>query len=212
MSCPTFLGGGGWLMFTNRFDNHKSIWAISVKYQSDTKWVGEQKGILHFRLNSIAANLFIIAAHVQSSITVCPVFFSSLPPGISMSGLEKNSLNYWQFRMIVILMLVRCFLLLRGTCRARSFRHGRRYTRSLLSSSPILLHWGWWGRRWEWISRSFRHEGQGQRQRGWRVIISWIMKVHVYYSMVSTLCHVSRIKYTSTHLIHKQIDQGDVPD
>ena len=49
-----------WLMFTNRFDNHKSIWAISVKYQSDAKWVGEQKGIIHFCLNSIAANLFII--------------------------------------------------------------------------------------------------------------------------------------------------------
>ena len=55
-----WLGRLRCLMFTNRFDNRKLIWAISVQYQSDTKWVGEQKGIIHVCLNSIAANLFII--------------------------------------------------------------------------------------------------------------------------------------------------------
>ena len=47
-------------MFANQFENRKSIWAISVQYQSNAKWVGEQKGIIHFCLNSIAVNLFII--------------------------------------------------------------------------------------------------------------------------------------------------------
>jgi len=40
------------------------------------------------------------------------------------------------------------------------------------------------------------------------MIFSWMMEVHVYISVVSTLRRVSRMRYTSTHLIHKQIDQG----
>jgi hypothetical protein len=59
---------------------------------------------------------------------------------------------------------------------------------------------------------AMRDSGQGQQQQGWRMIISWMMEVHVYNSMVSTLRHVSIMRYTSTHLIHKQIDQGDVSD
>ncbi len=31
-----------WLAFTNRFDNHKLIWALSVKYHSNAKWFGKQ--------------------------------------------------------------------------------------------------------------------------------------------------------------------------
>ena len=61
-----------WLMFTN-------TQSTIDRYQSDAKWVGEQKGIMDFCLNSIAANLLIISRshRVQSSITVCPVFFRS---------------------------------------------------------------------------------------------------------------------------------------
>jgi hypothetical protein len=40
------------------------------------------------------------------------------------------------------------------------------------------------------------------------MIISWMMEMHVYSSVVFTLRHVSSKRYTSTHLIHKQIDQG----
>ncbi len=75
----------------NRFDNRKSIWAISVQYQSDAKWVREQKGIIHFRLNSIAANLFIIRPLMHNPFHGLSSFFS-LPPEISMSDLEKYSL------------------------------------------------------------------------------------------------------------------------
>ena len=34
--------------------------SLSAQYQSDAKWVGKQKGILHFCLNSIVKKLFII--------------------------------------------------------------------------------------------------------------------------------------------------------
>jgi hypothetical protein len=36
------------IKFTNQFDIHKSIWALSVKYQSDAKWLGKHNGIIHF--------------------------------------------------------------------------------------------------------------------------------------------------------------------
>jgi len=46
---------------------HQPIWhsqidlsGLSAQYQYDAKWVGKQKGILHFRSNSIVAKLFII--------------------------------------------------------------------------------------------------------------------------------------------------------
>ena len=48
-----------WLTFTNRFDNHKSNWALSDKYHSDAKWFGKHNGIIHFCLNLIAAKAFI---------------------------------------------------------------------------------------------------------------------------------------------------------
>ena len=40
------------------------------------------------------------------------------------------------------------------------------------------------------------------------MIISWMMEVHLYNSVVSTLRRVSRLRYSSTHLINKQINQG----
>ncbi len=40
------------------------------------------------------------------------------------------------------------------------------------------------------------------------MIISWMMEVHVYLSVENTLRRVSKIRYTSTHLIDNQIDQG----
>ena len=83
-----------WLMFTNRIDNNKSIWVISVKYQSDAKWVGEQKGIIHFRLNSIAANLFIIRRS-RTIVNQGLSRFFSLPLKYLMSGLEKISLIFF---------------------------------------------------------------------------------------------------------------------
>jgi hypothetical protein len=60
-------------MFINQFDNCK---AISVQYQSDAKWVGEQKAIIHFWLNSIAVNLFIF----RRSQTILNHGLSSSPP------------------------------------------------------------------------------------------------------------------------------------
>jgi hypothetical protein len=45
--------------FTNRFDNHKSNWALSDKYQSDAKWFRKHNDIIHFCLNLIAAKAFI---------------------------------------------------------------------------------------------------------------------------------------------------------
>jgi hypothetical protein len=39
-------------------------------------------------------------------------------------------------------------------------------------------------------------------------LISLMMEVHVYLSVENTLRCVSKIRYTSTHLIHNQIDQG----
>ena len=84
-----------WLMFTNRFDNHKSIWAISVKYQSDAKWVEEQKCIIHFCLNSIATNLFIIR---RSGTSYNPqsqsVQFFSTPARNFYVRFEKHNLTY----------------------------------------------------------------------------------------------------------------------
>ena len=56
-----------WLTFTNRFDNHKSIWALSDKYQSDAKWFGKHNGIINFCLNLIAAKAFIAATDVRYS-------------------------------------------------------------------------------------------------------------------------------------------------
>ena len=48
-----------WLTFTNRFDNHKLIWALSDKYHSDAKWFGKHNGIIHFCLNLIVKKAFI---------------------------------------------------------------------------------------------------------------------------------------------------------
>jgi len=101
-------------MFTNWYDNRKLIWTISVQYQSDAKWVGEQKGIIHFCSNSIAVNLFIfrrsrtILNHGLSS------FFSSLPPGsvrfgktLAARGLEEPCASFPDFCDNRILL---CFL------------------------------------------------------------------------------------------------------
>ena len=41
------------------------------------------------------------------------------------------------------------------------------------------------------------------------MILCWMMKAVVYLSVVIiTLRHVSRIRFTSTHLLLKQIDRG----
>ena len=42
------------------------------------------------------------------------------------------------------------------------------------------------------------------------MILCWMMKAVVYLSVVIiTLRRVSRIRFTSTHLLSKQIDRGD---
>ena len=52
-----------WLTFTNQFDIHKLIWALSVKYQSDYKWfrniMASSMHHPYFCLNLIAAKAFI---------------------------------------------------------------------------------------------------------------------------------------------------------
>ena len=48
-----------WLTFTNRFDNHKLIWALSDKYHSNAKWFRKHNGIIHVRLNFITTKAFI---------------------------------------------------------------------------------------------------------------------------------------------------------
>jgi hypothetical protein len=40
------------------------------------------------------------------------------------------------------------------------------------------------------------------------MILCWMMKAVVYLSVVITLRRVSRIRFTSTHLLSKQIDRG----
>ena len=61
------------------------------------------------------------------------------------------------------------------------------------------------------ISRSFCHGGlEGQRKRGWQMILSWIMEVHVYSMVFFTLCHVSRKRFTSTHLFEGVNQKGVV--
>jgi hypothetical protein len=59
--------------------------------------------------------------------------------------------------------------------------------------------------------RSSCHGGlEGQRQRGWQVILGWIMEVHVYSMVFSTLCRVSRKRFASTHLFEGVNQKGDV--
>jgi len=81
-----------WLMFTNQFDNHSS-----VQYQSDAKWVGEQKGIIHFCLNSIASNLFIIRplTYNPQSRSAAQFFFRSRP---------ENKCKVWKKSLFPLLL------------------------------------------------------------------------------------------------------------
>ena len=69
-----------WLTFTNRFDNHKSIWALRDKYQSDAKWFGKHNGIIHFRLNLIAAKAFISPRWRTILKSRSVLFFFFIPP------------------------------------------------------------------------------------------------------------------------------------
>ena len=68
-----------WLTFTNRFDNHKSNWALSDKYHSDAKWFGKHNGIIHFCLNLIAAKAFI-SRRWRTILKSRSVLFFFIPP------------------------------------------------------------------------------------------------------------------------------------
>jgi len=81
-----------WLTFTNRFDNHKSIWALSYKYHSDAKWFGKHNGIIHFRLNLIAAKAFI-SRRWRTILESQSVLFFFYPAKMSSAGFYFNSLS-----------------------------------------------------------------------------------------------------------------------
>jgi len=69
-----------WLTFTNQFDNHKSIGALSDKYHSDAKWFGKHNGIIHFRLNLIASKAFISRRWRAILNSRSVLFFIFIPP------------------------------------------------------------------------------------------------------------------------------------
>ena len=90
-----------WLTFTNRFDNHKSICALSDKYHSDAKWLGKHNGIIHFRLNLIAAKAFISRRWRTILNHGLSCFFFRSRQDLKCPIWKNTVLNGWPWFMLV---------------------------------------------------------------------------------------------------------------
>ena len=117
-----------WLTFTNRFDNHKSIWALSDKYHSDAKWFGKHNGIIHFCLNLIAGKVFISRRWrtILKSWSVLFSFFTLPKCQVLVSTLTVLFVDHFLFvvckkklkevSFVLLLLLLLLFFVWKASC------------------------------------------------------------------------------------------------